>query len=91
MVKAKKVVVKKEEAKREFLGTVVSTGMNKTIVARVDGFKMNEKYQKKYRVSKKYHIHDEKEVAEVGNTVSFVECRPMSKTKRWRLVAVVKK
>lgn len=71
---------------RNFSGTVISTGMQKTITVRVDTMKMNSKYQKKYRVSKKFHVHDEKGVVKVGDVVKFVECRPLSKTKRWRLV-----
>lgn len=92
-----KKVVKQEvkevaaiKSARSFTGIVTSTGMQKTITVRVDAMKMNEKYQKKFRVSKKYHVHDEKNVAKVGETVSFVECRPLSKTKRWMLQAVVK-
>ena len=73
---------------RTFTGTVVSAGMQKTATVQVDTMKMNEKYQKKYKVSKKFHIHDEKSQAKVGDTVTFVECRPLSKTKRWRLVSV---
>lgn len=73
---------------RTFTGTVVSTGMQKTIVVRVDRFKLHPKYNKRYRVSAKYHVHDEQNVAKVGETVTFVECRPLSKTKRWRLAPV---
>lgn len=73
---------------RTFSGTVVSNSMAKTATVRVDMMKLNEKYQKKYKVSKKYHIHDEKSVAKVGDVVIFAECRPMSKTKRWRLISV---
>lgn len=85
--------IEKEPAKifRTFTGLVTSTSMQKTITAQVDFMKMNEKYQKKYRVSRKFHIHDEKGIAKVGDKVVFVECRPLSKTKRWRLVEVVKK
>lgn len=85
--------MEKKSAKiyREFTGLVTSIAMKKTITARVDVMKMNQKYQKKYRVSTKYHIHDEKNEAKVGDTIRFVECRPLSKTKRWRLVEVVKK
>ena len=75
---------------RTFNGVVMSTSMQKTITVQVDFMKMNEKYQKKYRVSKKYHVHDEKGTAKVGDKVVFVECRPLSKTKRWRLVEVTK-
>lgn len=80
-------IAKKE---RRFIGTVVSTAMSKTIVARVDTMKLHSKYKKFYKVSNKYHIHDEKNEAKVGDKVKFVECRPLSKTKRWRLVEVVK-
>ncbi len=81
---------KETKLERSFTGTVVSTGMQKTITVRVDSMKLNEKYQKKYRVSAKYHVHDEDGKAKVGDTVTFVECRPMSKTKRWTLTAVAK-
>lgn len=76
---------------RTFIGEVVSAAMTKTIVAKVLRFKMHPKYQKRYKVSEKYHVHDEKNVAKVGDTVKFIECRPMSKTKRWTLVEVIKK
>lgn len=75
---------------REFTGKVVSSAMAKTIVVNVDHLKMHEKYNKQYRVSKKYHVHDEKNIAKVGDTVKFLECRPLSKTKRWRLAEVIK-
>lgn len=89
----KKVTQPEVEKKnyRSFVGEVTSTSMNKTITAIVHDMKLNAKYQKKYRVSRKYHIHDEKGAAKVGDTVKFVECRPLSKTKRWRLVEIVKK
>lgn len=76
---------------RTFTGLVTSVGMKKTIVAKVDDMRMNEKYQKKFRVTRKFHIHDEKNAAKVGDTITFVECRPLSKTKRWRLESVVTK
>lgn len=75
---------------RTFIGTVVSAGMQKTVTVRVDRMKLHPKYQKRYRVSKKFHVHDEKGAAKIGDSVAFVECRPLSKTKRWRLVEVVK-
>jgi small subunit ribosomal protein S17 len=80
---------KKLKHTREFNGIVVGAGMTKTINVRVDEMKMHAIYKKPYRVSKKYHVHDEKSVAKVGDKVSFVECRPLSKTKRWRLVSVL--
>lgn len=88
----KKVTTQEEVVKNErtFIGVVTSTSMQKTITVRVDRMKLNEKYQKKFRVSRKYHVHDEKGVAKLGETVKFVECRPLSKTKRWTFQAVVK-
>jgi len=76
---------------REFTGMVVSTAAAKTIVVKVERMKMNTKYQKSYKVSKKYHVHDEKGLAKVGDVVRFVECRPISKTKRCRLAEIIKK
>lgn len=73
---------------RTFTGKVTSTGMKKTITVVVNTMKLNTKYHKKYRVSRAFHVHDEQGVAKVGETVKFVECRPMSKTKRWRLLTV---
>jgi len=75
---------------RKFLGEVISTAMNKTIVARIITMKLHPKFKKKYQVSRKFHVHDEKAEAKVGDKIKFVECRPLSKTKRWRLVEVVK-
>jgi len=71
---------------RKLTGAVVSASMNKTIVVNVESRKLHPKYKKYYRVNKKYHVHDEKGEAKVGDKVMFVACRPLSKTKRWRLV-----
>ena len=83
--------MKKEETqKRTITGVVFKTSMNKTINVKVDRKKKHPKYQKFFRITRKFHVHDEKEVAKVGDTVRFVECRPLSKTKRWRLIEIVK-
>lgn len=76
----------KTTIKKKFKGVVVSNKMEKTAVVRVDRVKTHRKYHKQYTVSKNYKVHDEKNVAKVGDTVEFVECRPMSKDKRWRLI-----
>lgn len=76
--------------KRQFEGEVVSAAMTKTVVVRVDTMKLHPKYNKNYKVSNKYHVHDEKGEAKAGDKVVFVETRPLSKTKRWRLTQVVK-
>ncbi len=73
--------------KRQLTGTVVSNAMNKTIVVKVDRVKTHPKYGKQFVQSKKYHVHDEKESHKVGEVVTFVECRPLSKTKCWRVLA----
>jgi len=75
---------------REFIGVVKSIAMNKTITVQIDSIKKHPKYPKSFTVSKKYHVHDEKQAAKVGDTVRFVECRPLSATKRWRLVEILK-
>lgn len=80
--------MEKQINKRKFAGQVVSVKMSKTIVVKVDSMKLHPKYNKSYRVSKKYPVHDEKSEARLGDTVVFVETRPLSKTKRWRLVEV---
>jgi len=79
-----------QKSLRTFVGQVVSTAMDKTAVVKIDTLKMHPKYKKAYRVSNKFHVHDEKKQAKVGDTIEFVECRPLSKTKRWRLTAVIK-
>ena len=84
----KKQAVKK--VYRTFVGQVISVAMTKTIVVQIDAKKMHQKYKKAYRVSEKFHVHDEDKKAKVGDTVKFVECRPLSKTKKWRLVEVTK-
>ena len=82
--------VENKKTQRMLRGEVMSTDMNKTIVVQVNTMKHHEKYNKTSRVSKKYHVHDEKGEAKVGNIVDFVECRPLSATKRWLLSKVVK-
>ncbi|HIA91774.1 TPA: 30S ribosomal protein S17 [Candidatus Saccharibacteria bacterium] len=72
-------------------GTVVSAKNNKTIVVRVDRRTQHPIYSKAYIVSKKYHAHDEKNEAELGDSVAIVECPPKSRLKRWNLKEVTKK
>ena len=75
---------------RKFTGQVVSAAGQKTISVRVDAMKLHSKYNKSYKVSRKYPVHDAKGIAKVGDKVEFVEWRPISKTKRWRLSQVLK-
>jgi small subunit ribosomal protein S17 len=75
--------------RREYRGVVVSNAADKTAVVRVDTVKVHPRYKKVIRRSKRYHAHDERNEASVGDLVRIVESRPVSKTKSWRLVEVV--
>src|SRR5207245_7587268 len=75
--------------RQERRGVVVSSAMDKTIVVRVDTVKAHPRYKKVVRRSAKFHAHDEQNQANVGDTVSIVETRPISATKRWRLAEVL--
>ena len=77
--------------KKERLGEVVSSKMAKTIVVRVERRFPHPRYRKVVTAFKKFYAHDEKGEAKVGDRVRIQECRPLSKTKRWRLVEVVEK
>lgn len=72
--------------KRKFNGVVVSDKMDKTRLVTVVSVKIFPKYQKRYKVNRKFKVHDEKNQTKVGDKVSFIECRPISKDKRWRMV-----
>jgi small subunit ribosomal protein S17 len=76
-------------ARQERRGVVVSSAMDKTIVVRVETLKAHRRYKKIIRRSTKFHAHDERNEANVGDLVRIVETRPLSKTKRWRLAEVV--
>ena len=83
--------VRDQGMRKERRGLVVSSSPDKTIVVRVDSAKPHPKYKKIVRRSNKLHAHDEQNTAGVGDTVRIVECRPLSKTKNWRLVEVVER
>ncbi|HBA36978.1 TPA: 30S ribosomal protein S17 [Candidatus Falkowbacteria bacterium] len=70
---------------RQFNGTVVSDKNDKTIVVKVESIKQHPKYHKRYTVSRRFKVHDEKNEYHVGDKVVFVECRPLSRDKRWRV------
>ena len=78
-------------AARTLQGTVTSQKMNKTIIVVVARRTKHPKYGKYINLSTKYHVHDEKEVSKEGDIVLIQECKPISKTKNWMLVDVVKK
>jgi small subunit ribosomal protein S17 len=64
-------------------GTVVSKSGEKSIVVAVHTYREHTKYKKRYRVTKKFHTHDEENTHEVGETVTIYETNPISKLKRW--------
>jgi small subunit ribosomal protein S17 len=72
-------------------GTVVSDKADKTITVRVDIVRRHRRYEKIVRQSATVHAHDERNEASEGDVVRVIESRPMSRTKRWRLVEVVEK
>jgi len=81
-----------EKISRKVLtGTVVSDKMDKTIKVRVDRRFMHAKFKKVVTRSKKYSVHDEKNECQMGDFVSICETRPLSKTKRWRLMEVIER
>lgn len=72
-------------------GVVVSDKMDKTIVVEVETHKRHAKYLKRIKYSNKYYAHDEKNEAHVGDVVTIMGCRPLSATKRFRLVSIDQK
>ena len=72
-------------------GVVVSDKPDKTITVRIDVARQHRVYKKVVRTSSTLHAHDERNAAHVGDTVRVVESRPLSRTKRWRLVEVLER
>lgn len=72
-------------------GVVVSDVQDKTIVVRVDRRTAHSLYRKVIVRSKRYHVHDEKNQARVGDRVEITETRPLSKLKRWRLLSILQR
>ncbi|MCI7310998.1 MAG: 30S ribosomal protein S17 [Prevotella sp.] len=72
-------------------GVVTSDKMDKTIVIAAKFKEKHPIYGKFVQKTKKYHVHDEKNEASVGDTVLIMETRPLSRTKRWRLVQIIEK
>ena len=73
------------------VGKVVSDKMDKTVVVAVEELEQHKMYKKSVKKTVKFHAHDEKNDAHVGDRVSIMETRPLSKTKRWRVVEVVER
>ena len=78
-------------SRRVIVGTVTSANMEKTVVVTVIRRIRDRRFHKFLTNRVKYHVHDENNVAKVGDIVEIVESRPMSKTKRWRLLKTITK
>jgi small subunit ribosomal protein S17 len=77
--------------RKERVGEVISNKMTKTIIVRVERRFPHPRFKKVVTGYKKFYAHDEKAEAKVGDRVRIAETRPLSKTKRWRLVEVVER
>mgnify|MGYP000638329805 CR=1 FL=1 len=83
--------MERETKRKVFRGKVVSDKMDKTIVVVVDTYKNDPLYNKRFKVSKKFHVHDEQNECKIGDIVTFAETRPLSRTKSFRLIKVLEK
>jgi small subunit ribosomal protein S17 len=81
----------KKAVKNEKVGQVVSTKMTKTIVVEVSRRVPHPLYKRIIGKRKKFYAHDEEGRAKMGDVVRIIECRPLSKLKRWRLTDIVRK
>ena len=79
------------ESRKTKIGKVVRDNMDKTVVVTVDRRRSHRLYKKSLNVRKKYVVHDAQNEASVGDLVSLIETRPMSRTKRWRLLDIIEK
>ena len=77
--------------RKERFGVVFSNKMDKTITVAVKWKEKHPIYGKFVNKTKKYHAHDEKNECGIGDTVKIMETRPLSKTKRWRLVEIIER
>ena len=77
--------------RKERIGVVISDKMDKTITVQVDRVSRHPVYNRSIRKATKFKAHDETNTAKIGDVVRIQETRPLSKTKRWRLVEVVKR
>lgn len=77
--------------KKTIIATVTSDAQDKTVVATVAGSKIHPIYKKRFKTSRKFYIHDEKNEAHEGDVIEIAETRPVSKNKSWVLTKVVEK
>ncbi|MBN2586907.1 MAG: 30S ribosomal protein S17 [Candidatus Fermentibacteraceae bacterium] len=77
--------------RRVLTGTVISNAMDKTVVVEVASVKAHPVYKKRYHTTKKYYVHDEENQCGIGDRITIAETRPLSKTKRWRVLDIVER
>ncbi|MCL1938224.1 MAG: 30S ribosomal protein S17 [Candidatus Azobacteroides sp.] len=77
--------------RKERIGVVSSNKMDKSVTVAVKWKEKHPIYGKFVNKTKKFHVHDEKNECSIGDTVRIMETRPLSKTKRWRLVEIIEK
>ncbi len=77
--------------KKILTGIVIQDASDKTINILVETYKNHPLYKKRTKYSKKYLVHDEKNIAKIGDKVSFISTRPISKNKSFKLLKVIKK
>lgn len=83
--------MKARNLRKERMGVVVSDKMDKTITVAAKFKEKHPIYGKFVNKTKKFHAHDEKNECGIGDTVSIMETRPLSKSKRWRLVQIIER
>jgi small subunit ribosomal protein S17 len=91
MAETQNSTMTKRGTRKERVGEVISNKMAKTIVVQIERRFPHARYKKVITAYSKFYAHDEKAEAKVGDKVRIEETRPLSKLKRWRLVAVVEK
>jgi small subunit ribosomal protein S17 len=72
--------------RRQLRGKIISDKIQKTVIVEVERIKKHPKYKRRYKISKKYKAHVEKDEYKTGDKVIIEECRPLSKDKKWRVV-----
>ncbi|ABQ47315.1 MULTISPECIES: 30S ribosomal protein S17 [Thermotoga] len=77
--------------RKRLTGIVVSDKMDKTVVVAVEKLVQHPIYKKYVKRTKKYHAHDERNECKIGDVVEIEETRPLSKTKRWRVVRIIQR
>lgn len=88
-MKKEKEKIRKNYRKNR-VGKVVSKKNEKLAIVEIERLRKHPYYLKRYKVHRRIAVHDEKDASNVGNLVEIEECRPISKTKRWRIVEIIK-